>query len=96
MRLSTLVFLYFLTGIILLQSCNSESTIMETNESSPLIHLDSSQAAKLLELPLSCVQKEYPNKLGQVLGTELDLKSPKTLRPAFYGCFDWHSAVHGH
>ncbi len=85
-----------LTGIILLQSCNPEPAAMESNVPVPAIQLDSAQADILVELPLSCVQKEYPNKLGQVLGGDADLKSPKELRPAFYGCFDWHSAVHGH
>ncbi|MFK8011143.1 MAG: DUF2891 domain-containing protein [Marinicellaceae bacterium] len=47
-------------------------------------------------MPIDCVEVEYPNKLNQVLGSEKDLLSPKTLHPAFYGCFDWHSAVHGH
>ncbi len=89
------IFLFF-TGILMMQSCTSEQSKMETNESMPAIQLDAAQAAILVELPLSCVQKEYPNKLGQVLGSDSDLKSPKTLRPAFYGCFDWHSAVHGH
>lgn len=47
-----------------------------------------------MELPLECITQEFPNKLGQVLGSEDDLARPKELRPAFYGCFDWHSAVH--
>ncbi|MEO0731979.1 MAG: DUF2891 domain-containing protein [Bacteroidota bacterium] len=42
------------------------------------------------------MQQEYPNKLGQTLGGDADLGSPAALHPAFYGCFDWHSAVHGH
>ncbi len=54
------------------------------------------QAEKLAALPLKCLQQEYPNKLNQVLGDEKDLGSPKALHPAFYGCFDWHSSVHGH
>lgn len=54
------------------------------------------QANKLATLPLACMQTEYPNKLGQVLGGDSDLGSPKSLHPAFYGCFDWHSSVHGH
>src|SRR5690606_28550160 len=40
--------------------------------------------------------QEYPNKLGQVLGDSSGLRNPQSLHPAFYGCFDWHSAVHGH
>jgi hypothetical protein len=45
---------------------------------------------------MACIEKEYPNKLGQVLGGEKDLQSPKVLHPVFYGCFDWHSSVHAH
>ncbi len=60
------------------------------------IKLKLEQANQLAELPLHCITIEYPNKLGQVLGDDSDLKPPRELRPAFYGCFDWHSAVHGH
>jgi hypothetical protein len=55
-----------------------------------------SEANKLIELPLHCLETEYPNKLGQVIGSDLDLKPPTELHPIFYGCFDWHSAVHGY
>ena len=54
------------------------------------------EAANLMQLPLSCAETEYPNKLSQTLRDDDDLASPKVLHPAFYGCFDWHSAVHGH
>ena len=60
------------------------------------IDLSENEASNLLKLPLSCVEVEYPNKLGQVLNSDVDLLSPRTLHPSFYGCFDWHSAVHGH
>ena len=54
------------------------------------------QANKLASLPIHCINVEYPNKLNQTIGSGEDLKSPKELHPAFYGCFDWHSSVHGH
>lgn len=54
------------------------------------------QANHLAGLPIKCLQQEYPNKLNQMLLNETELLSPKTLHPAFYGCFDWHSSVHGH
>lgn len=60
----------------------------------PTLRLEA--ANHLAELPMHCIQTEYPNKLGQTLGSSSDLKEPKVLHPAFYGCFDWHSAVHGH
>jgi hypothetical protein len=55
-----------------------------------------SEANRLAELPLNCLQVEYPNKLGQTLNDSTHLKNPKALHPSFYGCFDWHSSVHGH
>ncbi len=58
--------------------------------------LDLQQAEKIFKLPVHCIEVEFPNKLGQVLGSTDDLKSPKQLRPIFYGCFDWHSSVHGY
>ena len=48
------------------------------------------------ELALSCVHKEFPNKISHVLNGEMDVKAPRELTPAFYGCYDWHSSVHGH
>lgn len=60
------------------------------------IALSEEQAAAIFSLPVHCLDVQYPNKLGQVLGSDNDLKSPKMLRPIFYGCFDWHSSVHGY
>ncbi|NNE98234.1 MAG: DUF2891 domain-containing protein [Pyrinomonadaceae bacterium] len=57
---------------------------------------DKSKAEYLHKFAFECIDKEYPNKLGQVLGDASYLKPPKELHPAFYGCFDWHSSVHGH
>ncbi|WP_295334974.1 DUF2891 domain-containing protein [Flavobacterium sp.] len=54
------------------------------------------QANHLASLPLKCLQQEYPNKLGQMLLDSTEIQSPKQLHPTFYGCFDWHSSVHGH
>jgi hypothetical protein len=48
------------------------------------------------DLALSGITREYPNAPGLVLNDPADLQTPRTLHPAFYGCFDWHSAVHGH
>ncbi len=60
------------------------------------LHLTLQQAEKLSTLPLKCIRQEYPNKLGQVITSDKDLKPPRVLHPCFYGCFDWHSSVHGH
>ncbi len=47
-------------------------------------------------LALKCVRQEYPNKIAHVMASDADAKTPRELYPAFYGCFDWHSSVHGH
>ena len=57
---------------------------------------DQAQAARFASLALDCVHKQYPNKIAHSLNSEADVKSPRELTPAFYGCYDWHSSVHGH
>lgn len=57
--------------------------------------LDVSQAARLAALPLRALRREYPNHLMHALNGAQDVASPRALHPAFYGCYDWHSAVHG-
>ena len=47
-------------------------------------------------LALDCVHREYPNKISHVMQSADDVAAPSDLTPAFYGCFDWHSSVHGH
>jgi hypothetical protein len=58
--------------------------------------LSRASASHFASLALQCAAKEYPNKLDHVMGGPEEVKGPKELHPAFYGCFDWHSAVHGH
>jgi len=58
--------------------------------------LDSQLAARFARLALACVHQEYPNKIAHVLNGDADAGVPRELTPAFYGCYDWHSSVHGH
>jgi hypothetical protein len=58
--------------------------------------LTQAQASHFAALAMKCIQKEFPNKLDHVNNDKDDVRSPKTMHPAFYGCFDWHSTVHGH
>src|SRR5712692_9992217 len=53
-------------------------------------------AERFAKLALACVEKEYPNKISHVLNGDADVAPPRKLTPAFYGCYDWHSSVHGH
>jgi len=58
--------------------------------------LDESSAARFARLALDCVHREYPSKIAHSLTSDADARPPRELTPAFYGCYDWHSAVHGH
>ena len=60
------------------------------------VDLDADTAQRFAQLALDCVHREYPNKIAHVLSSDDDVLPPRELTPAFYGCFDWHSAVHGH
>jgi hypothetical protein len=60
------------------------------------LSLDAGAASHFAQLALRCVQKEYPNKLDHVMSGPQEVQPPRTLHPSFYGCYDWHSSVHGH
>lgn len=82
------------------QELNPDSTLVDEatsilEEVEP-VRLSLPEANKLAQLPLNCINVEYPNKLNQTLAGKEELGEPKELHPAFYGCFDWHSSVHGH
>lgn len=57
---------------------------------------DSLSAERFAKLALACVGKEYPNHISHALNSDADVAPPRKLTPAFFGCFDWHSSVHGH
>jgi hypothetical protein len=57
---------------------------------------DKKAAERFAKLALACVNKEYPNKISHVLNSDADVAAPRKLTPTFYGCYDWHSSVHGH
>jgi len=100
-----------LTLLLLFAACNS-NTVEETNagtiaektpgayapekSETPPLDENSSQQSKFARLALDCVARQYPNKIAHVLTSGEDVKSPQELYPIFYGCFDWHSSVHGH
>src|SRR5437867_4294827 len=57
---------------------------------------DLKAAERFAKLALACVGKDYPNNISHVLNSDTDVAPPRKLTPAFYGCYDWHSSVHGH
>ena len=64
--------------------------------SDALPKFDAAAAERFARLALACVEKEYPNKISHVMNSDADVGPPRKLTPAFYGCYDWHSSVHGH
>jgi len=91
----------FLIVIITMFACKQQPKQQEVIEvveeiyySKPVLNFKS--ANYLYHFAFDCIDQEYPNKLNQVLGDATYLKEPSELHPVFYGCFDWHSSVHGH
>jgi hypothetical protein len=83
--------------VVALFAFGALSTLAQTNK--PMIpdrSLTTAQASHFAALALKCVAREYPNKPEHVMNDGRDVQSPKSLHPAFYGCYDWHSSVHGH
>jgi hypothetical protein len=58
--------------------------------------LDAARVSAFVRLSLDCVDREYPNKPSNIVDGDETVLPPRELTPAFFGCFDWHSAVHGH
>lgn len=60
------------------------------------LHVDSPVLERIAGMALAAIHREYPNHLLLLATSDQDVRPPRELTPAFYGCFDWHSAVHGH
>jgi hypothetical protein len=58
--------------------------------------IDAVAAARFAALALKCLHDEYPNHVSHTMAGDVDARPPRLLTPAFYGCYDWHSDVHGH
>ncbi|MBT8049171.1 MAG: DUF2891 domain-containing protein [Xanthomonadales bacterium] len=76
--------------------CTLLAPVSGMTQNSTANRVDPSLAKKFAGLALDCVHREYPNKISHVLNSAEDARTPSSLFPIFYGCFDWHSSVHGH
>src|SRR5689334_23032917 len=85
MRITFILFAGFLLSLS--TSANQMKTVPS---------LSQKQASHFAALALKCVNRELPNKPEHVINSSADVQTPKVLHPAFYGCYDWHSSVHGH
>ncbi len=88
-------------AVVIIIGCKADSdeeakTQMVSEDSLTTLQLNEYAASGFAQLALKCIQKEYPNKPGHVMNNPDEVLPPAVLHPAFYGCFDWHSAVHGH
>ncbi len=82
---------------IAILSCAQSEKLFEVNADGQGFHLTLKGASHLASLPLKCIDKEFPNKTNHTSVSDSDhVLLPSVLHPAFYGCFDWHSSVHGH
>ena len=86
-----------LTGCAEAQSPAPRPSTPQTNiaETFPT-NISADLSSRFTRLALDCVQQEFPNKISRTTNDAESIGRPKDLFPVFYGCFDWHSAVHGH
>lgn len=96
MRILFALVVFLLVGCNTNKTTNNKKQPVQNQEEIVVPTLNLQEANRLVTLPIGCINVEYPNKLNQTIGSGKDLQSPKELHPAFYGCFDWHSSVHGH
>src|SRR5258708_4264752 len=84
--------------IVLFAALLSLSSMSLTATASPgaAAAMDPAAAARFAGLALKCLHDEYPNHVSVTMDRDADVHPPRELTPAFYGCFDWHSDVHGH
>jgi hypothetical protein len=73
-----------------------DTTFIQIDLQTGQLSLTQKGASHFAQRALSCIQVEYPNKLSHVMRDASQAGTPSELHPAFYGCFDWHSSVHGH
>ncbi|MDE2070388.1 MAG: DUF2891 domain-containing protein [Gammaproteobacteria bacterium] len=58
--------------------------------------MDTHAAERFVRIALENIAREYPNHLQHLLNGDADVRAPRSLHPAFFGSYDWHSAVHNH
>jgi Protein of unknown function (DUF2891) len=84
----------YLAGVLVSMSCAAAGGAPAAHE--PARPVDPAAAARFAGLALKCLHAEYPNHISHTLDSDADALPPHVLTPAFYGCYDWHSDVHGH
>ena len=89
--------LFYIACLLTIHCIAQSKPFFTVNKDSTKFSLTVEGASHLASLPLKCMQQQYPNKTGHTASGDSDqLMTPIQQHPAFYGCFDWHSSVHGH
>ena len=83
--------------LVLIMACTLPD-LLTAQESVPTLGspLSEKQSADLAQLAIAGLQREFPNKPANVITGPATILGPKQMHPAFFGCYDWHSSVHGH
>src|SRR5215469_8708442 len=81
-------------GILFLLLWSVSQASAQEHPNTPMFNVKT--AERFANLALACVHKEYPNHISHTLNSDADVAPPRQLTPSFYGCYDWHSSVHGH
>lgn len=87
---------YVVSLLLLISSLALTCVAVGEDQDRNSVQFDTKAAERFAKLALACVHKEYPNKIAHVLNSDADVAPPRKLTPAFCGCYDWHSSVHGH
>jgi len=53
-------------------------------------------AERFARVALANIARDYPRRIDHLLASPGDELRPRVVHPAFYGAYDWHSAVHMH
>jgi len=92
------VFFLLLLFILLFFNCSQRTSedAFELQILENKLQFTQEMASGFARMALRCIQREYPNNPGHVVNSDVEVLTPRKIHPAFYGCFDWHSSVHGH
>src|SRR5438477_6118903 len=86
----------FFFGLILFGSSVGIAHPDPSSGNAEAVRIDAATAERFAKLALACIDREFPNKPEHVLDSAADAKPPREFHPAVFGCYDWHSSVHGH
>ena len=84
------------SGFIILLLSGQCLAAQQTKTEAAQLSLTQTEASHFASLAMKCIQREYPNKPDHTINDAADVRGPRAMHGTFYGCFDWHSSVHGH